>query len=131
MTRAYHPEASALWLRAKAREITPAEYQQHFPAPVFLTPDERASVPPIFFGRWVTDGDGVWVAQNPRFEYREASGRIRVLLDGKRVGTIDRERGTLRHGEGGYFYETTGSRKHRGEVFLTIEAVKQSIEGDE
>jgi hypothetical protein len=56
-------DATTMWRQLKAREITPADYQARYPAPVMLTPAEAADVPALYMGRWVTDGERVWVAE--------------------------------------------------------------------
>lgn len=53
--------------------------------------------------------------------YEMKSGEMRVYLDGRHIGAI-------RMYGAGYRYEPKGS-KSAGEMFMTIEAVKRSIEG--
>ena len=54
--------------------------------------------------------------------YEMKNGEMRVYLDRRRLGAI------RMHGNG-YRYEPKGS-KATGETFLTVEAVKRSIEAD-
>lgn len=61
------------------------------------------------------------------FTYQAASGRIRVLQGGRRIGTILREHGTVPHGSGGFYYQPTGSGA-TSEVFATLDALKQHVE---
>lgn len=57
-------------------------------------------------------------------EYIQGEYMIGVKLDGRLAGTI---RKTM----GGYAYFAGTTKRHMGEVFMTIKQVKQSLENNE